>query len=128
MVGAIYQQIIEDVLNTSRVDFEEGGVEEGILDELRKVRTDCHRSHPFLACVFHPNLSCAANECSHQDISKSCPTMMQMRFAVSRWFCRWQFLAWFAVCLVVLPAGLAERRDGGEGGRIGWATRCYLAF
>jgi transcription initiation factor TFIIA large subunit len=36
-VGQVYQQIIEDVLETSRVDFEEGGVEESILDELRKV-------------------------------------------------------------------------------------------
>ncbi|KAL7620261.1 transcription factor IIA subunit alpha [Parahypoxylon ruwenzoriense] len=35
-VGAVYQQIITDVIEASRVDFEEGGVEESVLEELRK--------------------------------------------------------------------------------------------
>ncbi|KAJ9131978.1 Transcription initiation factor IIA large subunit [Pleurostoma richardsiae] len=35
-VGAVYQQIIQDVIDSSRVDFEEGGVEESVLEELRK--------------------------------------------------------------------------------------------
>ncbi|KAF7525351.1 hypothetical protein G7054_g11112 [Neopestalotiopsis clavispora] len=34
-VGAIYQQIIEDVLDSSRVDLEENGVDESILEELK---------------------------------------------------------------------------------------------
>ncbi|KUJ08745.1 transcription factor IIA, alpha/beta subunit [Mollisia scopiformis] len=34
-VGNIYQQIISDVVDTSRVDFEEGGVDEQVLEELR---------------------------------------------------------------------------------------------
>jgi hypothetical protein len=37
VVGSVYEQIIEDVLSTSRVDFEENGVDEGVLDELRRV-------------------------------------------------------------------------------------------
>jgi len=36
-VGNVYQQIIRDVIDTSRVDFEEGGVDEGVLDELARV-------------------------------------------------------------------------------------------
>jgi len=38
-VGQVYQTIIDDVIQASRVDFEEGGVEEGVLEELRKVNT-----------------------------------------------------------------------------------------
>jgi hypothetical protein len=37
LVGAVYQQIITDVVETSRVDFEEGGVEESVLEELAMV-------------------------------------------------------------------------------------------
>lgn len=36
-VGAVYQQIIRDVVDSSRVDFEEGGVDESVLDELTRV-------------------------------------------------------------------------------------------
>ncbi|KAG6311163.1 hypothetical protein E4U22_002897, partial [Claviceps purpurea] len=36
-VGAVYQIIIDEVINTSRVDFEESGVEEHVLEELRQV-------------------------------------------------------------------------------------------
>ncbi|OBT55966.1 hypothetical protein VE04_04470 [Pseudogymnoascus sp. 24MN13] len=36
-VGAVYQQIIRDVVDSSRVDFEEGGVDESVLDELSRV-------------------------------------------------------------------------------------------
>ncbi|CAD6445460.1 8a401226-162e-496e-9eef-e82fda25add3 [Sclerotinia trifoliorum] len=35
-VGNVYQQIIADVVDSSRVDFEEGGVDEAVLEELRK--------------------------------------------------------------------------------------------
>jgi hypothetical protein len=44
-VGNVYQQIIADVVESSRVDFEEGGVDEGVLEELRLV------SVPFLCCA-----------------------------------------------------------------------------
>jgi transcription initiation factor TFIIA large subunit len=36
-VGSVYQQIIKDVIETSKVDFEEGGVDESVLDELARV-------------------------------------------------------------------------------------------
>lgn len=39
-VGNVYQTIIEEVINSSRVDFEESGVEEAVLEELRLVSQD----------------------------------------------------------------------------------------
>jgi transcription initiation factor TFIIA large subunit len=39
-VGNVYHQIIRDVIDTSRVDFEEGGVDESVLDELARVSFD----------------------------------------------------------------------------------------
>lgn len=36
-VGNVYQQIIADVIEASRVDLEENGVDESILDELKQV-------------------------------------------------------------------------------------------
>ncbi|CAK7275099.1 transcription factor IIA subunit alpha [Sporothrix epigloea] len=36
VVGSVYEQIIDDVLTMSRVDFEENGVDEGVLDELKQ--------------------------------------------------------------------------------------------
>lgn len=36
VVGNVYQQVIEEVINASRVDFEEGGVDEAVLEELKK--------------------------------------------------------------------------------------------
>lgn len=44
LVGNIYRQIIDEVIDSSRVDFEEGGVEEGVLEDLRKVRCVCFPS------------------------------------------------------------------------------------
>ncbi|KAG6014087.1 hypothetical protein E4U43_006944 [Claviceps pusilla] len=38
-VGTVYQTIIDEVINTSRVDFEESGVEESVLEELRQFRS-----------------------------------------------------------------------------------------
>ncbi|KAI1123244.1 transcription factor IIA, alpha/beta subunit [Nemania abortiva] len=35
-VGGVYQQIINDVIQASRVDFEEGGIDEAVLEQLRK--------------------------------------------------------------------------------------------
>ncbi|RAL60318.1 hypothetical protein DID88_000094 [Monilinia fructigena] len=35
-VGNVYQQIIADVVDSSRVDFEEGGVDEQVLEELKR--------------------------------------------------------------------------------------------
>lgn len=36
-VGNVYQAIIDEVVNSSRVDFEENGVEDSVLEELRQV-------------------------------------------------------------------------------------------
>lgn len=36
VVGNVYQSVIDEVINASRVDFEEGGVDEAVLEELKK--------------------------------------------------------------------------------------------
>lgn len=38
-VGNVYSQIIQDVIDSSRVDFEEGGVDDVVLEELKRVRS-----------------------------------------------------------------------------------------
>ncbi|PNP44783.1 hypothetical protein TGAMA5MH_03592 [Trichoderma gamsii] len=42
-VGSVYQTIIEEVINSSRVDFEESGVEEAVLEELRLILREKQR-------------------------------------------------------------------------------------
>jgi transcription initiation factor TFIIA large subunit len=47
-VGSVYEGIIEDVIKKSKEDFEEGGVDETVLEALREVsRTD------LLTCSYH---------------------------------------------------------------------------
>jgi transcription initiation factor TFIIA large subunit len=36
-VGNVYGQIIQEVIDSSRVDFEEGGVDDVVLEELKRV-------------------------------------------------------------------------------------------
>lgn len=55
-VGNVYQSIIEEVINSSRVDFEESGVDESVLDELRLVRIPHRMSSSY---ILNP-------VCSHQ--------------------------------------------------------------
>ena len=38
VLGTIYSSIIEDVVNASRPDFEECGIDESVMDTLREVR------------------------------------------------------------------------------------------
>lgn len=58
-VGGVYQTIIEEVINSSRVDFEESGVEEAVLEELRLVSTAVIRVPlslpPFLFISINPS-------------------------------------------------------------------------
>lgn len=51
-VGNVYQQIIADVVESSRVDFEEGGVDDNVLEELRLV----WQSFPLSLSSSHPAL------------------------------------------------------------------------
>lgn len=53
-VGAVYDHIIQEVINAVRVDFEENGVDDGVLEELKKVRISlCHFPNlPHFAIVF----------------------------------------------------------------------------
>lgn len=50
-VGAVYSQIIADVIESSRVDFEEGGVDDHVLEELKLVCC-CIALLPSLAFIF----------------------------------------------------------------------------
>lgn len=36
-VGTVYEHIINEVINSVRVDFEENGVDDSVLEELKKV-------------------------------------------------------------------------------------------
>lgn len=36
-VGTVYEHIINEVINAVRVDFEENGVDDSVLEELKKV-------------------------------------------------------------------------------------------
>lgn len=37
VVGNVYDRIIKEVVETSRVDFEESGIDDSVLEELRSV-------------------------------------------------------------------------------------------
>lgn len=49
-VGGVYDHIISEVINAVRVDFEENGVDDGVLEELKKVR---RFSFPVLSISMH---------------------------------------------------------------------------
>lgn len=65
-VGAIYRSIIEEVIESSRTDFEEGGVEESVLEDLRQVRCLCAIIvvvivNQSINQSIHPSSSCPAS-------------------------------------------------------------------
>lgn len=51
-VGPIYEAIIQEVVNAVRVDFEENGVDEGVLEDLKKVSTASLSISPFPVANF----------------------------------------------------------------------------
>jgi len=55
-VGGVYDHIIQEVINAVRVDFEENGVDDGILEELKKVRTSLSTlpQSPHLHAILFP--------------------------------------------------------------------------
>lgn len=68
LVGTIYQQIINEVIEASRVDFEDQGVGEDVLDELRMVR--------FLPLFLVTNQTISSTFClSIHTISKIVPNL-----------------------------------------------------
>jgi hypothetical protein len=55
-VGLVYETIIADVISAVRVDFEENGVDDGALEDLKKVRL-----YPSLSLVpSRPTAACTA--------------------------------------------------------------------
>lgn len=56
-VGNVYDAIISEVINAVRVDFEENGVDDGALDDLKKVRLArslCLSLSPSTVCPYRP--------------------------------------------------------------------------
>ena len=108
-VGAVYSQIITDVIDSSRVDFEEMGVEESVLEDLKKVSTlsgDSKSNSTLVAGRTHFIISVV--------LPHWCPFLLD-RLSISAIFsvnmsciCRWShgFVAVIPVvrCLAVLPA------------------------
>lgn len=85
-VGSIYQQIISDVVESSRVDFEEGGVEEQVLEELRQVRPLSKHTAPS-----HDT----ALLTSHLIFTESSPGKYRASLTASLCpSCRWKGLLW----------------------------------
>lgn len=104
-VGAIYRSIIEEVIESSRTDFEEGGVDESVLEDLRQVRCLCHHDHQKHQ---HPS-SCIRDYVLTQSVSKS------IRFS----FCK------TAVCIFLFPLFLrSSQEDGSIGSGDGGCNRC----
>ncbi|RBR13789.1 hypothetical protein FVER53590_00538 [Fusarium verticillioides] len=55
-VGNVYQAIIDEVVNSSRVDFEESGVEESVLEELRQPEGNNIKTEPHVPIKQEPGL------------------------------------------------------------------------
>lgn len=70
-VGPVYQQIISDVIESSRVDFEEGGVEEGVLEELKQVCASFSCTDAFMSVVLRTFWSISARS-SRRHTSVAC--------------------------------------------------------
>jgi hypothetical protein len=49
-VGQVYDTIIAEVINAVRVDFEENGVDDGALEDLKKVRPLSQSPTPLCPC------------------------------------------------------------------------------
>jgi hypothetical protein len=132
-VGAVYDHIIQEVINAVRVDFEENGVDDGILEELKKVRTSLHSlhspalCHPYsFICVTRIAKSIAASfpPCQKQD--KNACASMAIAGSGDKGWSSWGSLLVLAVgCL---DARLLGHERGGEQLASEWATGCYLAF
>ena len=73
-VGPVYDIIIAEVINAVRVDFEENGVDDGALDDLKKVRLSPSPSPP---------LSCHCTEV-HSAICLPFPNLRQFDEYISR--------------------------------------------
>lgn len=81
-VGPLYQTIIEEVIAASRVDFEENGIEENVLEELRQVS----RIVPCLSGVSNRARRCdaATSRCGRETKSTSLPSRLKINKPTSR--------------------------------------------
>ena len=129
-VGLVYDTIIAEVINAVRVDFEENGVDDGALEDLKKVRF--YRS-PFLStsrplplaafpppCFAISNLSIKPGSFPQLIVGCGLPTHILL---VWRWF-RWSKRR--DKCR--LHSGGRLRllgREGVESSRSGWATQYF---
>jgi transcription initiation factor TFIIA large subunit len=83
-VGAVYAQIIADVIDSSRVDFEEMGVEESVLEDLKKVsspavwETALSSNQLLPSGMSHPLSVCSSKK----------RIFARVAFATNPWLCR----------------------------------------
>jgi hypothetical protein len=91
-VGPVYDLIISEVINAVRVDFEENGVEEGVLEELKKVRL-------LISPSFLPLLHDRNNQRRHRSWSSICcrVTMQTLLLNLFPFSLFPSMLAWSAV-------------------------------
>lgn len=97
-VGTVYQQIIRDVVESSRVDFEEGGVDEGVLDELSRVST----------LPSQIARTCRGLNFTFVAFSYCCPLSRLMHFEVIEVSCCWDFAALLSL---ILPFSLCRQQE-----------------
>ena len=112
-VGAVYQQIIADVVESSRVDFEEGGVDDHVLEELRLVR----------AIAFLRILSFTFIYSHLRNSIKLSKYFLSSRSTVES--CCWG-VGEFSFCCDLGPAAWSEQLQSPEFSW--WATRCIWLY
>lgn len=125
-VGNIYHQIINEVIEASRVDFEDQGVGEEVLEELRKVCslppllclpcTSC--TPPERRCRLHP----ASDACASRALLDSIPPHA-LPFPASKSVSRLECTGLASSLAGLLQGALAGRLLGCLG-RMGRFVRC----
>jgi len=132
VVGSVYETIIQEVINSVRVDFEENGVDDGVLEDLKKVRIltrsnffpSSSASRSVRAAPLHRESFLQAIPRGRNQINDD----LQQEHRLMRW-CRDDSdkvveLFWFAGVALLLTAWLCGRERGGEAASE-WATRCF---
>jgi hypothetical protein len=99
-VGVVYQQIIADVVESSRVDFEEGGVDEQVLEELKLVWLRPFFSHASKTSSSHPSLHFTLMPCSSCKVLVSFPAIFRWKWSMLALTCG--YLSFAAACAQAL--------------------------
>jgi hypothetical protein len=112
-VGNVYQQIIADVVESSRVDFEEGGVDEHVLEELRSV---------WRSFAFHHPVSISISEF----ILLLCIIHLPFPFCFHVELFWWVVVSWALICIFVFDCCLWAGPEFSTGGRASVFGSCFI--